>query len=518
MNWKALHIVYHILFACMLFPTASLLADTDDFPTKKISISKNKGSIYELLQQIAAQTGYHFTYDSQLVNSNKLVKINKGEYRLIDAIRAITGNPKLEVELIENHMLLYAPKEVVAKKSETLKKNFYTITGSLYDRISNHPIAYGYVGINGTNIGTVANLNGEFRLAVPDSLPHIVAKASHLGYGSKELNATNATNSQLLFTLEPQYTSLQEAVVRAINPTLIVHRMLDNRHKNYSHSPVNMTSFYRECIELKKNIHLTESVIRLYKTDYFSLVNNDHAKLVKMRSTSARNPKDTIFVKMKAGVQSALQLDIMKDLPNFLMLNESEQPYTFWHTGITSIDGRDINIISFEQKQHIKDPLYKGLLFIDTENYALTEVQFELNPSYAEKETTSYVLRQPKTHIITLLRALYTISYRPNSNGVYYLSQVRGNIDFKVRKKKSLFSFPLNITFEMIVCDIKTDSVNTFSRDERLQTHKIFSEIKHPYDIDFWGNFNAILPEHDIRKFIQNTLVEVLETSPENKQ
>ena len=509
------HIIYCIFTACLLFFANSLQADEDDLSTKKVYLDKNKGSIYELLQQITDQTGYFFTYDSQLINNNKAVKINKGEYRLLDAIRTITGNRKLEAKLIDKHLLLYIPKQEEVTRKET-KKSYYTVNGTLYDAISKEPIQYGFVNISGTNISTTTNHNGDFRLTVPDSLTHIAVKSSFLGYSSKELEASITTNKRLNFALDPQYTPLQEAVVRVVNPTLQIQKILENRSKNYASKPAYITTFYREIIEHKRSMTITESVIDLYKSGYYEQVYDDYAKLIKKRAIMAKNQQDSILVKMKAGVMGTLMLDIMKDIPGFLMLDERDVPYTFLYAGMTSIDDRDINIISFEQKQEVIEPLYKGLLYIDAENYALVEAQFEVNPTYIASASTNYVIKQPKTHKVSLQRAAYTVSYKPNSNRVYYLNQVRGDLDFRIRKRKSIFSSLFKISFELIVCDIKTENVKPFPKEERLQTHKVFSETKHPYDIDFWESFNIILPENEVRKFMLNNLIEVAETLPEN--
>ncbi len=505
----------------MLF-TNILQANKDELSSIKVQINKNKGSIYELLQDISEQTDYFFTYDSQLIDNDKIVKVNRGTYSLLGAVHAITNNPRLEARLVGSHILLYIPKpkqESSIKKTETKTKSSYTIEGVIHDGVSQEPIPYGFVSINGTNIGTATNYNGEFRLVIPDSLAHITVKFSHLGYKSKEFEtsiASTLSNQRLVFTLEPQYISLQEVTIRVINPMQQIQKMLYRRDENYSPKAVQMTTFYREIVEHKKNMIITEGVLSLYKTGYHNLISNDPTKLVKMRTIIAQNQKDSISTKIKAGIKSVLDLDIMKDLSAFLMLNEDEPPYAFWYTGMTSIDGRDINIIAFEQKRHIKEPFHKGELYIDAENSALVEIRFEINPAYVENATSTYVVRQAKTHKITLQQASYTISYKPNDKGIYFLSVVRGDILFKIKKKKGLFSSPLKVSFEMIVCDIKTENIKAFSKEERLQTHKVFSETKHLYDVDFWEDFNTIMPENEVRKFIMNNLVNISEISLEN--
>ena len=82
---------------------------------------------------------------------------------------------------------------------------------------------------------------------------------------------------------------------------------------------------------------------------------------------------------MKSGIYSCLVLDLMKQLPEFLDPSP-DSPYTYAHTDITVVDDRLANVISFEQRKSINDPLYRGQIYIDMENNALLRVDFEVNP------------------------------------------------------------------------------------------------------------------------------------------
>ena len=49
---------------------------------------------------------------------------------------------------------------------------------------------------------------------------------------------------------------------------------------------------------------------------------------------------------------------------------------------------------------------------------------------------------------------------------------------------------------------VDTTDVNAFARKERIPTQNIFSDTKYQYDRNFWGNFNVILPEDNLKEFI----------------
>jgi hypothetical protein len=286
--------------------------------------------------------------------------------------------------------------------------------------------------------------------------------------------------------------------------------MLNNRPVNYSSAPVYLTSFYREGIEhRRKNIDLTESVIQVYKTGYNNPAADEQVKLIKKRRFTDRQKTDTIFPKMKSGINSCFILDIMKELPEFIN-PDNESSYLYAHKGLDIIDGRIVNVILFRQKEYIKEPLYTGELFIERETKALVEIRFKVNPVRISKATNMFVDKKAAGLKMDLQHAGYTVSYKPAENGIYHINHIRGDIRFKVRRKNRLFSTPLNFWFEMATCKIDTTDVKPFPRNERLSPTRIFAETKHGYDVHFWNNFNIIPPEENLTETIIHNLHEII--------
>lgn len=509
-----------LVWLLLLVMATAVQADDGGVLNRKIQLPKSKESIYKLLRQVSDKSGYLFIYDSQIIDNDKEVKIAKGEYTVREAIYAITGNKRLEIKVIGNHILLQLPEQKkVYNAPQTIEdvaplsdNEYFTFAGAIYDRITDEPLAYSAIGVNNTTIGTIANQDGEFKLILPDSLRHSVIRLTRVGYESQEVEAQLLEGRHVIFTLEPKVIPLQEIIVRAVDPKQEIKQMLARRKFNYSSVPTYITAFYREGIEhKKKNIDITEAVLKVYKTGYQSSSNFDQVKLVKMRRIKNAQESDTIFTKMKSGINSCLTLDLMKELPDFLNLEDWDK-YDFTHTDISVTDGRRVNIISFEQKNYITEPLYKGRLFIDAESQALVEARFEVNPKYISMATDMYIERKNKDLKLTLERAYYTVSYKLSGDSVYYINHVRGDIDLKVKRKRKLFSTPLHLWLEMVNCKVDVTDVNGFSRKERIPTRNIFSDTKYEYDRNFWGHFNVILPEEKLKELIINNLGEISES------
>lgn len=504
-----------------LFMVLTIQADDGGVLNRKIKITKSKETIYDFLKHISDQSGYLFIYDSQIVDNDKEVRIRKGEYTLREAIYAVTGNRKIEITVIGNHILLRLPnttprvrteKVPVTQTSDTIQNKYFSIGGTIYDRFTNEPISFAAIGINNTTIGNITNQDGEFKLNIPDSLGSNKIKISHVGYQSEEIEASLLAGQTVKISLEPKIIPLQEIIVRVVDPMQVMEDMIKNRDKNYSSTPVNMTVFYREGVEhKKKNIDITESVLNIYKTGFQKNIKTDQVKLIKMRRIVSRQESDTIFTKIKSGINACLLLDVIKNLPDFMTSATNE--YTYTYTDINVVDGRRVNVISFEQDKYLETPLFKGELFIDAENQALVEARFQINPQYAEKATSMFVEKKKKDINLSLQSVQYTVSYKPSVDGVYYINHIRGDLNFKVKRKRRLFSTALHLWFEMVNCEIETKDVKSFSRGERLSPYNIFSETKFKYDKDFWGNLNVILPEEKLKETIINNLNQVIEVN-----
>ena len=499
------------LFICLLtsFAVANIWADEHDKLDVIVQISKNKGTVYELFKDISAQSGFFFIYDSQIIDNDKKVKITKGKYTLREAIYLIAENKNLQIDLSGEYILLRLPgKKAPVKKDENIteKETHITFGGRLFDRETSDAVAFASIGVLNTSIGTITNLDGGFQLVVPDTMQNLKVRLSHIGYKSREIDISILEDVFVDIEMIPQVVSLSEVVVKAVNPVSAINEMLKNRESNYDADPAQLTTFYREGIDHNNmNTDLTESILQVYKTGYDKKVTNDRVKLIKKRRIVNRAETDTIFPKMRSGINSCLILDIIKELPEFINPNQTSQ-YKYSYKGKSVIDNRMVNIISFMQKDEISEPLYMGELFIEEGNKALVEVRFEMNPKYANQATNMYIDKKAAGLRINLRQAQYILSYKLSDNGKYYINHVRGDIQFRIRQKKSLSFSSLNFWFEMVTCEIQKNDIKAFPRNERLSPNHIFSETKHEYDKDFWENFNVILPEEKLKDDIIRSL------------
>lgn len=500
----------------MLFMAGNARADGGDALDRIIQLPKAKETIYSLLGKISEQSGYLFIYDSKVINNDSIVKVKKMNCSVRRAIYEITGNKDLELKVLGQHILITrAAEKVTMEKTVALppQPTYSTITGVLLDKETGEPVTSASVIVQGTSLGNITNQNGEFRLHLPDSLKNYPLTFSHLGYVGQSVEAAALEGRSNVLSLEPRVVPLQEVLIRLVEPKRLLREMIERRSKNYSSSPVYLTTFYREGVQLKNKFQsLTEAVFKVYKSPTMEPETADQVKLLKMSRIDNREKTDSVVAKIRSGVEACLQLDIMKHIPDFLSLGANGELYAYTSGDIVFVDDRSANVIYFEQRQGIGEPLFCGELYIDSENSALLRARFEIQPKYIKEATGSFVIRQAQKTRLTTQKIAYTVSYKP-WNGTYYIHHIRGDLFFKMKRKRFSFSNPiLHTWFEMVTCRIDNENVTRFPRSERLPTRTVFAETDFKYDKNFWEDFNVIPLEGELEKIIEQVSLKIEQT------
>lgn len=472
-------------------------------------LSKSKGSVYELMDMLSRKTGRMFIYDSNVIFNDKRSRISEGDYTLAQAVQIISGKDNLQLREMGNHILV-GTLEVVTPNHEFRHHAGYTvIEGTVVDRVTRQPLGFVSVRIDGSSIGTVANGNGMFRLSIPDTLRQRNILFSTLGYQSKSLNASLLRQQTCTIELDEYVTTLQEIVVRMTNPQTLLDEMRHRMKLNYAVSPAYTTAFYREGVERNKQfIKLSEGVFRVYKSSMCS-EEPEQVKLLKMRTLSSVKGRDTIVAKIKAGVEACMMLDLVKNMPDFMQ--PSNNDYRFFSTGITTIENRTANTIYFEQKPAVTEPLYCGELYIDSEDYALLGAHFEINPAYVKSTTDMFIEKKSHDMQITPQKICYKVSYS-RMGAHYYVSYVRGDLEFKIKINHRLFSTShVHLWLEMATCNIDTLNVRRFEKNELLSKSSVFEDVHFVSDQEFWEGFNVIPTERDLSESISKIALKIEE-------
>lgn len=478
-------------------------AQTEVF-SQKVALERQNSSIYSILNQISNQTGYYFVYDTDLLNSDKKVRVRTGNKPLELWLEEIIDDRSLDFHIIENHILVYRPQShdsTPQADTQRADQQELIIQGRVFDENTRTPLPYATVGIKGRSEGIITNSDGVFRLRLSEDYIDGNISVSYLGYRSKLVPVRLFQNNKVDILLETNYISIQEVMIRYYDPLAIVKSARQKIDENYSDKPVYLLSFYREGV-MKSNrfINYSEALFQIYKSPRNRLFDGDQVRLLQSRTISNVDQTDTLILKIRAGIKSSLELDFVKNIPDFLAEDYIDD-FEFTRTDIVSVDGKRAYAIEFEQKKDITEPLYKGVLYIETEKFAFLGADFEVNPRYIDKTNNRFVIRRNRKYRASVEKAAYTVRYR-YYDGRYYLNHVRADLHLRYRKRYNIFSNNYHVFVELATSGIDTTNVNRFDRKIALRTGRVFSDENHAYDPEFWSNYSIIAPEEHITRAI----------------
>lgn len=488
----------NLLFLFIVFYSNKALAQ-ESILDQKISLSENRYTLYELFGQITEITGYYFIYDSKLVNSDKNVKVLSESKSLKQILDEAVNDNTLSFKIIDRHILIYKkePPKINTQLTRKDSTRYFDLRGQVFDKQTRKPLPFVTIGSIDENFGTISNFDGYFTLKISPKNANSSVTVSHLGFKSQQLPAQAFIGAKVDIFLETEYVSIQEVIIRNIDPSEVIKNVYSNRFENYPSEPIYITSFYREGVQKdSKYLNYSEAIVKIYKSPIRRLIESDQAKLLQSRKVINIDQKDTLIVKIKAGLKSCLTLDLVKNIPDFLD-PEFTNTYNYSRADIVSINSRNAYAIDFEQKENVTDPLYKGTLYIDMETFAIVNAVFEINPKFVKDTDDMFVLKKSRKFKITPEKISYTVNYIYR-NGKYYLNHIRGDLKINYKKRYTLFSNDFRVFLELVSCQIDTVDVNRFPREETLKMNTVFLDSKFIFDQTYWGDYNIITPEEKI--------------------
>ncbi|MEO1010882.1 MAG: carboxypeptidase-like regulatory domain-containing protein [Bacteroidota bacterium] len=382
--------------------------------------------------------------------------------------------------------------------------SFDQYKGAVLDSQSKKPLVFATLTIEGTNISTITNTEGEFALKAPKDISEGNVLISFLGYKNKTIPLSQFKEENNKILMEVSVTELSEVNIEVPKDAGdLVRQTLRRKGENYFDDPTLMTAFYRETIKKRrKNVSLSEAVVNIYKTPYNSS-RRDAVKLYKSRKSTDYAKLDTVALKLQGGPFNTLFVDVMK-YPEYIFNEKSVDNYVFHFDRSTRVNDKLIYVINFEQRSNITEPLYQGKLFIDIEKKILTSAIFSLNITNKELASRMFVRKKPANAKVWPNEVAYRVDYR-EKNGKWYYGYSNVLLEFKVNWDKKLFNSVYSMTCEMAVTDWEKNLDSEFPKSkERIKSSIILAEAASGFsDPDFWGEYNIIEPEKSIESAIK---------------
>lgn len=395
--------------------------------------------------------------------------------------------------------------DVKAKKnhqdSDTL--SYRSFKGKIIDAQTKKALVFASVAVEDENTATITNLDGNFLIKISKDSKSQNLFVSFLGYYNLTYPLSKLKVEGNVLELKPAVITLNEVQVFPDAPESIVRAMLRRVGQNYSKEANSMKGFYRESIK-KRNTYvgLSEAVVDIYKAPYTNR-SNDRIRIFKGRKGINERKMDTLLFKLQGGPVTTLLLDAMK-YPHILIDEEMLKDYEFTIENMVKIDHKLNYVISFIERRKIKDfPLYEGKFYVDMETFALSAADFSLNMDRPDEAARLFIKKKPFGAKVEPTMAKYSVKYR-EQNGKWYFSYAIGEVQFKVKWKKKLFSTVYTLKSEIAITDRDDQNVQIIPNKERFKRNHILNDKVGVFsDENFWGKYNTIEPDKSIEVAIR---------------
>ena len=174
----------------------------------KISLNCSNVSMITVFEKIENQTEFLFSYSEKIMGNKGNFRFMVQEESLEEVLKQIARESEVTFKRINGMILVKERKRKfeIPVIEEVLAK---IIEGRVTDRETAEPIIGASVLVLGSTIGTVTDINGNYRLEAPENADKLII--SYVGYESKVIVIGN--QSVININLDPDIKNLNEVVV-----------------------------------------------------------------------------------------------------------------------------------------------------------------------------------------------------------------------------------------------------------------------------------------------------------------
>lgn len=177
----------------------------------RLSLYSNESSLAEVLHSIEKQTTFVFAYNEDRIDLQKKITLKVENATLEEILLEISRQAQLSFKQI-NQSILVKPFKSSSQKGERVTISaFIPISGQVTDP-SGNPLPGVNVTIAGTTVGTISDIDGNFKLDMPEGSNRLLF--SFVGFETVEQDVNNQQFLDIIMREDER--SLDEVVVTAI--------------------------------------------------------------------------------------------------------------------------------------------------------------------------------------------------------------------------------------------------------------------------------------------------------------
>jgi hypothetical protein len=186
----------------------------------RLNMKVEKATIVQVFKEIEKQTQFHFSYNDAYLNEQVKVTLNVQNKRLSEVLNFLTKEVNLQFKQVRGNIHVLNTANTDRNYNPNVQSNAILediivsgavlhVSGRVTSREDNQPVAGATIRIKGTNKGTVADAQGNYKIEVDDA--NAVIEISSVGFLKQEIRVGGRSTINVELTAD--IAKLDEVVV-----------------------------------------------------------------------------------------------------------------------------------------------------------------------------------------------------------------------------------------------------------------------------------------------------------------
>ncbi len=190
----------------LLLITASFALAVEGYSQKaRVSVFMENAPVKEVLDEIERTSEFYFLYSNKLVDVDRKVNIQADNQSIKDILSGLFAGSNVDYVVMDRQIVI-SPDDYIAEAKVKLQQ--LDISGKVTDSETGEPLPGVNVYIEGTTVGAVTDLNGNYTIEAP---PDATLVFSFVGYTTQSIEVEG--REQIDVALLPSIEELEEVVV-----------------------------------------------------------------------------------------------------------------------------------------------------------------------------------------------------------------------------------------------------------------------------------------------------------------
>ena len=368
-----------------------------------------------------------------------------------------------------------------------------TITGVIKDITSSLPVESVSIGVSNSNLGTISNEEGKFRITLPATSNKI--EFSHLYY-KIESYTVKQNDTEIEIFLTPKSFVLDEVVINhKPGKELLVDAV--NASKEKLEKSILLNTYYREFVNVDgKYTAFSDGLI-----DYY-VKRRSGASDLEVKQSRVVDLRDAGATERQKAIQSMNFNDVREAVVNaynFKGLDKLLKDDNYYYGVETKTDGEgnSIEVITIEPKEGVEEEMiYEGSVTYDSKTKLILDINLRFSPEHKKFNTIHNILIAKVKFNDFVRRSKFKLD---GDKYVIIYNQIKINAYIKFGK---MINNTFESTYDMTTLDYAEGEFK-LDKEKKYKERSLFDN-GNKYTEEFWKKYNVVLLSEAEEKIINS--------------